>query len=76
MGKKTSEKETFQCPVKQFIDALDGIFDKQSAFYRHLTNSRVEFLKAVRCLIDDRIAHLEKKDANTDRKKSTKIKVE
>jgi len=37
----------------------------------HFCNSRVEFLKGLRSLIDDRIAHLSKEEA-----KGTRVKVE
>jgi hypothetical protein len=76
MGKKKSEKEAFHCPVKQVFEAVDDLFDKQSAFYQHLTRSRIEFLKAARCFIDDRIARLEKRATGAGKKKMTKIKVE
>lgn len=76
MGKKKSEKEGFHCPVKQIFESVEAVLDKESGFYQHLTNSRIEFLKAVRCFIDERIAHLEKREGRAGKKKMTKIKVE
>ncbi len=39
---------------------------------QHLTNSRIEFLKAIRSVIDDRIAHL----SQTAQQQGTKVTVE
>jgi hypothetical protein len=48
---------------------------KRSKFFDHLDQSRVEFLKAIRSLVDERIADIEKKGAARS-KKATRIKVE
>ena len=47
---------------------------KDSEFFNHFSKSRVEFLKAVRSLIDEKIEKVEKK--GTKKKKATKITVE
>ena len=54
---------------------MEKITGKKSKFFEHMTQSRVEFLKAVRSLVDERIEGLEKKAAK-GKKKMTKIKVE
>jgi hypothetical protein len=41
-----------------------------------MTRSRVEFLKGIRSLLDERIDHYEKKGTKKAGKKMTKIKVE
>jgi hypothetical protein len=38
----------------------------------HFRNSRIEFLKGIRCLLDDRIAHL----SRTEETKGTHVPVE
>jgi hypothetical protein len=41
-----------------------------------MTQSRIEFLKGIRCLVDERIENLEKQHSARSQKKRTKIKVE
>ena len=43
---------------------------------KHLRQSRLEFLKAMKCLLDAGIEHLEKKTDQAEAKKAMKIKVE
>ena len=64
------------CPVGQFfMDLKKGPWD-DSEFVAHLDRSRIEFLKAIRSLIDDRIDNMEKKGKGRGKKKATKIEVE
>ena len=76
MGKKKDEKEMVFCPVGRFFMDLEKVCTKKSKFFEHLTGSRVEFLKAIRSLVDEKIEDLEKKGTAKARKKVTKIKVE
>ncbi len=76
MGKEKENKETVMCPVGKFFSELEETFGKKSEFYNHITGSRIEFLKAIRTLVDDKIEDLEKKKAGKPQKKATKIKVE
>ena len=55
---------------------LEKVSGEKSKFFQHLNQSRVEFLKAIRSLVDERIESLEKKDSPKAGKKMTKIKVE
>jgi len=48
---------------------------KKSKFFDHLDQSRIEFLRAIRSLVDERIEDIEKR-ASARSKKMTKIKVE
>ena len=64
------------CPVGKFFVDLEKACSKKSKFFEHLTGSRVEFLKAIRSLVDEKIEDLEKKGSTKARKKVTKIKVE
>jgi hypothetical protein len=78
MGKKKSENEheIVVCPVGKFFMDLERVSRKRSTFIHHLYQSRVEFLKAVRSLIDEKIEDLEEKSEKTEKKKARKIPVE
>lgn len=76
MGKDENKGEIFLCPVGRFFSDLEKVTGKKSTFFGHLTRSRVEFLKAMRSLIDEKIEGLEKRPARKAAKKVTKIKVE
>lgn len=77
MSEKRHEEEIVMCPVGSFFLDMKRACGKKSKFFDHMSRSRVEFLKAIRSLIDERIEGLEKK-AHTDKaeRKGTKIKVE
>jgi hypothetical protein len=48
-----------RCLCHEVIDRFQDLFTVRSDDARqHMRNSRIEFLKAIRSLIDDRIAHL------------------
>ncbi len=48
-----------RCLCRETVDRIKDAFTMHNETARqHLRNSRIEFLKAVRTLIDDRIAHL------------------
>ena len=74
MEKEKHNNAVGYCPVGRFFIDLEDSFGKKSKFYGHLKNSRIEFLKAIRSLVDERIEDLEKKSSGN--KKATKIKVE
>ena len=76
MGMEKNENEVFVCPVSRFFSDLEKLAGKDSSFIRHLSQSRIEFLKAVRSLIDERIEGFEKRASKKGKKKVTKIKVE
>ena len=77
MGGKKIDEEMVVCPVGSFFLDMKRACGKKSKFFDHMAKSRVEFLKAVRSLIDERIEGLEKKhDTDKAEKKSTKINVE
>jgi len=75
MTNSKNEKEMLLCPVGRFFSDLERVSGKKSNFFKHLTRSRVEFLKAIRSLIDEKIDDIEKKDSPGSGKKMTKIKV-
>ena len=77
MGKeKRHEEEMVVCPVGRFFLDLERMSGKKSKFFEHMNKSRIEFLKAIRSIVDDRIEDLEKKESKKGKKKMTKIKVE
>ena len=59
------------CPCQQIADGIRQLFGVPAPVKQHLTNSRVEFLKALRALLDARIEHLSGNAA-----KGTKVAVE
>ena len=63
------------CPVGKFFWDMQKTSRKKSKFFDHLGQSRIEFLKAIRSLVDERIEDIEKKGAARS-KGTTKIKVE
>ena len=75
MPKKKKEEEMVLCPVGKFFLDLQKSSGKKSEFIDHMSRARVEFLKAIRSLVDEKIEDAEKKNAKA-KKKVTKIKVE
>ena len=59
------------CLCRELLDHFRAHFHVTPEVKQHLTNSRVEFLKAVRSVIDARIEHLTAKPSQ-----GTKISVE
>jgi hypothetical protein len=47
-----------RCVCHEVLDHVAKIFEVSPAVKQHLMNSRVEFLKAIRAVIDQRIEHL------------------
>ena len=76
MAEKTTKEESIECPVGAFFKDINEVFGKGSKFYQHMTQSKVEFLKGIRSLVDERIENLEKRQSTKSRKRMTKIKVE
>lgn len=75
MSKEKAEKE-LSWSVGRILSNLEQALDRKSEFMGHLTRSRIEFLKAIRSLVDEKIERLEKTRPATGKKKMTKIKVE
>jgi hypothetical protein len=76
MVKKKSEQESRGCPVGGFFEDLEQAFGKKSQFFEHMTQSKLEFMKGIRSLLDARIDNLEKTRSGKAGRKMTKIKVE
>ncbi|MBW1782046.1 MAG: hypothetical protein JRL30_15050 [Deltaproteobacteria bacterium] len=75
-AKKNEKNDMMSCPVGRFFSDIEKRFKKKSAFVEHLTRSRIEFLKAMKCLVDEKIEHLEKEGIPRGKRKATRIKVE
>jgi hypothetical protein len=76
MVEKKSKEERIFCPVGTFFTDLEKTFGRKSPFYNHMTRSKIEFLKGVKSLLDDRIEYLEKKGSKKAGAGLTKVKVE
>jgi hypothetical protein len=72
---KKKEEEMVGCPVGKFFMDLQKLSLPKSKFFEHMDLSRIEFLKAIRSLVDERIEGLEEKKRSKQEKKATKIKV-
>jgi len=60
-----------RCLCREAMDQLREIFGVSPAVREHLRSSRIEFLKAIRTVIDERIEHL-----STPAQRGTKVVVE
>jgi hypothetical protein len=59
-----------RCLCRELVNQLREAFDVSPKVREHFTNSRIEFLKGIRAVIDSRIEHL----SNTGQR-GTKIAV-
>ena len=75
MAKEKHKEEMMYCPVARFFSDLEKVSGRKSTFFEHLNSSRIEFLKAIRSLFDERIDRLEKMGTKRGEKMS-KIEVE
>ena len=73
---KKKEEEMVMCPVGKFFMDLQKLSRPRSKFFEHMDLSRIEFLKAIRSLVDERIEGLEEKKRSEQGKKATKINIE
>ena len=74
--KKTTEKDAFVCPVGRIFMNFERKGKRKTEFSEHLSKSGIEFLRAVRSLVDDQIEWLEKKGRPNTKEHMTKIEVE
>lgn len=81
MAKEREEKEytcgaeSYGCPLGSLFAQVNATFGATSEFRKHIYNSKIEFLKAMRSIIDQKIENLETK-AQRSQKRATKINVE
>ena len=76
MASVKNKEEAVVCPVGCFLRDIEKTFGKRSKFVDHMTQSRIEVLKGIRSLVDERIEKLDKKKSTKTKKKATKIKVD
>ena len=60
-----------RCLCRELVNQLREAFDVSPKVREHFTNSRIEFLKGIRAVIDSRIEHL-----SNAGQRGTKISVE
>ena len=66
--RNTEHKATAErCPCLEIMDFFRTRFGVSAEVRKHLENSRVEFLKAIRVVLDERIEHLSKAAAHGTR---------
>lgn len=71
-GTTTNEQATHEpCPCRELVNAAQEFLGISPTAKQHLANSRVEFLKALRAMLDARIEHL-----SSQPQKGTKVAVE
>ena len=76
MTSNNKKEETCNCPVGAIFKEVERTFGKKSNFLKHITQSRIEVLKAVRSLIDERIENLGQKKAQTGNKNMKNIRIQ
>ena len=75
-AKKKDSEEKIVCPVGTLFADLEKSFGAKSPFYKHMNRARIEFLKGIKSLLDERIERLEKKNSKKASTKMTRVKVE
>jgi len=62
MNEQTEATATAQaapCPCQQIAEGVRQLFGIPASAKQHITNSRIEFLKALRAMLDARIEQLQ-----------------
>ena len=72
MAKKQNKEGMVCCPVGSCLREFDKAFGKRSKFRDHLIQSRVEILKGIRSLVDDRIEYLNAGISGQGKRRKTK----
>ena len=72
-GRTTATEQVVyeRCPCREIVDTVRQCLGISPAVRQHLANSRVEFLKAVREILNERIEHW-----SSQGQKGTKVAVE
>ena len=74
-SKKAEKEEAFVCPMCLVIRCLRDMVDRESSFFKHMNNARIEFLEGIKALINQQIETI-KKGSGTRKSSLTKIEVE
>jgi len=64
------------CPLGKFFQGLEGLSKNGPEVWEHLNRSGLEFLKAIKTVLDSKIDALEKKSKPGKRKVAKKITIE
>ena len=67
--------QTF-CPLGKFFQRFENLLKNAPEVCEHLSRSRLEFLKAIKTVLDSKIDTLEKKSKPGKRKVAKKITIE
>lgn len=73
--KENKKKESCQCPYCTLMAMITPCFEISDEFRQHMDNSKIEFLEALRTLIDDKIRGIKEKRRRAE-ECLTKIKIE
>jgi hypothetical protein len=68
---KSEQAASECCPCREVMDTVREYLGVSPAVRQHLANSRVEFLKAIREILNERIEHL-----SSQGQKGTRVAVE
>lgn len=70
------DDDIFVCPVARFFHDIAGICSKESGFKSHMKKSRIEFLKAIKSLVEEGIERIESRQQGDSENRAEKIEVE
>ncbi len=65
----------YGCPIGELISQVWATFGAESEFRRHMRNSKIELLKAIRSIIDKKIEDLEK-HSTASKKRACKVEID
>ena len=69
-----NDAKDFYCPIGKFFASLEGLSKGCEDARSHFINSKIEFLKAIKSLIDHKIDDLETKKRRP-KKRAEKIEI-
>ncbi len=75
-NKRNKERAKGPCPLEKTFQSLENLSKNAPEFKEHLSRSGLEFLKAIKALVDARIDTLEKGKTAGKRKVARKITIE
>ncbi|MCG6880775.1 MAG: hypothetical protein LJE96_16725 [Deltaproteobacteria bacterium] len=78
MAEKKNDADSTKtfCPLGKFFQGLEGLSKNAPEVWEHLNRSRLEFLKAIKTVLDSKIDALEKKSKPGKRKVAKRITIE
>lgn len=70
-GQQSAGEQRHQCVCEEVFGHVQDLFGISPTVRQHLKNSRIEFLKAIRSVIDERIDRMSKAES-----RGTRVSVE